>query len=185
VGVLCNAPIVRAVARSLQRHADVPVVLDPVIMSTSGYRLLDDHGVWAMSETLLPRARLITPNADEASVLSRMPVRSQAEAQQAAVALQALGAQAVLIKGGHIAGATSADVLFDGTAFHVFEAPRLTLGRTHGTGCLLSAVIAAELGKGAGVVDAVRTAKAALLRALERGTVHGGVLMPDPWALAD
>ncbi|MEW5852498.1 MAG: bifunctional hydroxymethylpyrimidine kinase/phosphomethylpyrimidine kinase [Myxococcota bacterium] len=186
LGMLVNAPIVRAVAKSLARYPDLPVVLDPVITSSSGSRLLDDHGLWAITEVLLPRARLVTPNADEASFLSRMPVRNEAEAREAALAIQALGAQAVLVKGGHLSAGPAADVLFDGVEFHIFESPRLDIPRTHGTGCLLSAVITAELAKGASTFDAVAAAKSAMVRALERGFMAAGnVLLPDPFALAD
>jgi hydroxymethylpyrimidine/phosphomethylpyrimidine kinase len=160
------------------------VVLDPVIQSGSGFRLLDDPGVWALIEMLLPRAFLVTPNADEASCLTRLPVRNEEEARRAAMAVQALGAAAVLVKGGHLSGGLASDVLFDGTRFHVFEAPRLSLPRTHGTGCLLSAVIAAELALGRPVLQAVATAKQCVLRALQQGTpAAGGVLLPDVFAL--
>lgn len=184
-GTLHNASIVRAVARLLNTRPAIPYVLDPVIMSTSGKRVLDDHGVWALVELLLPRCTLVTPNAHEASVLTRRPVRNESEAREAAVAIQALGARAVLIKGGHLDGAESVDLLFDGAAFTRLAGPRLDTGRTHGTGCLLSAVITAELARGVGLHDAVATAKSCLARALAQGhRTLSGVLLPDVHALS-
>lgn len=185
-GMLHNAATVKAVHRVLDRHPEIPVVVDPVILSTSGTRLLDDKGVWALAEVLLPRTDLLTPNADEASVLSRMPVRNDEEARKAAVTLQALGARAVLVKGGHLPGGTAHDVLFDGSAFHVFEAPRQRLGHTHGTGCTLSALITAELARGAPLFAAIATAKVLLSSALEHGSDNAaGVRMLDVTRLRD
>jgi hydroxymethylpyrimidine/phosphomethylpyrimidine kinase len=183
IGMLCNGPLVRAVTTCLQRQPPVPLVVDPIIISTSGFRLMDDDGVWALVESLLSQATLVTPNADEASCLSRMPVRNVQEARLAAIAIQALGAQTVLVKGGHLRGDIAADVLFDGNGFHVLESPRLPVGRTHGTGCLLSSVIAAELAKGQPVLDAVTTAKACVRNALQHGTHVHGVLLPSAFAL--
>ncbi|MBI5496908.1 MAG: bifunctional hydroxymethylpyrimidine kinase/phosphomethylpyrimidine kinase [Deltaproteobacteria bacterium] len=185
-GTLHNAAMVRAVSRVLATRPQVPYVLDPIILSGTGRRMLDDHGVWAMTELLLPRCTLITPNAQEASVLTRRPVRDESEAREAALALQALGARAVLVKGGHLGDADAVDVLFDGAKFETFTHPRLDVARVHGSGCLLSAVITAELAKGATLAAAVRAAKRLLARALERGhRLASGVLLPDPHALAD
>lgn len=179
-GMLHSAPVVQVVARVMARFPDIPLVVDPVIVSTSGTRLLDDRGVWALQDALLPRADLITPNADEACVLSRMPVRNEEEARHAALAIQALGARAVLVKGGHLKEGPAHDVLFDGTGFHVFEAPRQDLGTTHGTGCALSALIAAEMARGVPLVAAVACAKVLLLEALARGhRTPQGILVPD------
>ncbi len=184
-GTLHSAPVVKEIARVLGAHPPLPYVLDPVVMSGGGTRLLDDHGLWTMVELLLPRTTLITPNADEASVLTRRPVRSEEEAREAAVAIQALGAQAVLVKGGHLAEDAAVDVFFDGHGFHTFKVPRLKIPRIHGAGCLLSAVITAELAKGVPLLDAVTTARRLLNRALERGTVtSSGVVLPDVFALS-
>jgi hydroxymethylpyrimidine/phosphomethylpyrimidine kinase len=185
-GALHNAPMVRAVAKALNARVEIPYVLDPIIMSGSGHRLLDDHGVWAMTELLLPRCTLVTPNADEASVLTRRPVRTEEEAREAAVAIQALGARAVLIKGGHLEGGDAVDVLFDGAQFHSFTAPRLKLPRLHGTGCLLSAVITAELARGETVWASVFTAKKLMNRAIENAEITShGVALPDVFSLRD
>ena len=183
-GTLHGAALVKEVARVLAAHTPVSYVLDPVVMSGSGTRLLDDHGLWTMVEQLLPRTTLITPNADEASLLTRRPVRTEEEAREAAVAIQALGARAVLVKGGHLSEDAAVDVLFDGNGFHTFKVPRLKLPRIHGAGCLLSALITAELAKGPGLLEAVGTARRLLNRALEHGTVMpSGVLLPDVFSL--
>ena len=184
IGMLSNTQVIAAVADRLSAHArTIPVVLDPVMVATSGDRLIRDDAVAALRETLLPRADLITPNLPEAAVLLGEAVaRDEAEAEAQARRLVALGARAVLIKGGHGGGESSTDhlVTADG-ASRRFRAKRIATRNTHGTGCTLSAAVAAGLARGLGLADAVAAAKAYLTAAigaadrLAIGSGHGPV----------
>ncbi|GGE15392.1 hydroxymethylpyrimidine/phosphomethylpyrimidine kinase [Aureimonas endophytica] len=182
IGMVSRAETARAIADGLRRHGR-RAVLDPVMVATSGDRLLRADAVAALRSELLPLADLVTPNLPEAAILSDLPLAED----EAAMRLQAerileAGPKAVLMKGGHGRGATSTDLLFDGDRLLRFEAPRLATTHDHGTGCTLSAAIAAGLAKGLGLEAAVGEAKAyltAALRAAEalkvgsgRGPVH-------------
>lgn len=182
-GMLGNAAVARVVASAMARRADMAWVVDPVMRSGSGHPLLDEEGVRTVVQEVLPRCSLLTPNADEAAVLLQRPVCHEQDARHAAQAIKDLGPRAVLLKGGHLQDALARDVLVDDTGVHVLEAPRLKFVRAHGTGCLLSAMIAAELAKQVPLRDAVQHAKTALRLALERGTMVAGVLVPDVMAL--
>ncbi len=182
IGMLADAPIVDAVADRLRAHRASAVVLDPVLVATSGDSLGTPETVDALRRTLLPLATLITPNLPEAARLADRPVpRDVAAMRDVARALGAAGARAVLVKGGHLGGATAVDVLFDGHGFEEFEAPRIETRNTHGTGCTLSSAIAAYLALGFALPDAVRNAKSYLTEALRFsddlavGTGHGPV----------
>ena len=184
IGMLSRAAVIAAVADGLERHAAaIPIVLDPVMVATSGDRLIADDAVAALRERLLPRADLITPNLPEAAVLlGEALAEDEAGAAAQARRLVALGARAVLIKGGHGHGAMSVDhlVTADGHA-QTFAAPRLTTQNTHGTGCTLSSAIAAGLARGLELPAAVTLAKdylTAALNAADRlaiGSGHGPV----------
>ena len=162
IGMLSRTAVIAAVADGLARHAGaIPVVLDPVMVATSGDRLIADEAVAALRDRLLPRADLITPNLPEAAVLLG---EAMAEDSAAAVAqarrLVALGARAVLIKGGHGQGRESIDhlVTADGT-LRTLAAPRIATANTHGTGGTLSAAVAAGLASGLPLPEAVAGAK--------------------------
>jgi hydroxymethylpyrimidine/phosphomethylpyrimidine kinase len=184
IGMLSQTAVIAAVAEGLARHAgSIPVVLDPVMVATSGDRLITDDAVATLRERLLPRADLITPNLPEAAVLlGEALAEDEAGAAAQARRLVALGARAVLIKGGHGHGAMSVDhlVTADGHA-QTFAAPRLTTQNTHGTGCTLSSAIAAGLARGLELPAAVTLAKdylTAALNAADRlaiGSGHGPV----------
>ncbi|MDP4002815.1 bifunctional hydroxymethylpyrimidine kinase/phosphomethylpyrimidine kinase [Methylobacterium sp. NEAU K] len=169
IGMLSRAAVIAAVADGLSRHAGtIPVVLDPVMVATSGDRLISDDAVATLRDRLLPRADLITPNLPEAAVLLGEGLAADdAEAEAQARRLVALGARAVLIKGGHGIGAESVDhlVTADGVA-RTFSAPRIATQNTHGTGCTLSAAIAAGLAMHRPLPEAVASAKAYLTAAL-------------------
>lgn len=180
IGMLSKTGVIAAVAEGLSRYAQtIPVVLDPVMVATSGDRLISDDAVSALRETLLPRADLITPNLPEAAVLlGEALARDEAEAEAQARRLVTLGARAVLIKGGHGRGETSTDhlVTADGSSRR-FSAPRLATRNTHGTGCTLSAAVAAGLARGLGLADAVAAAKdylTAAIGAADRLAIGGG-----------
>jgi hydroxymethylpyrimidine/phosphomethylpyrimidine kinase len=183
IGMLATSAVIRAVADGLADFPDVPVVLDPVMVAASGDPLLEADAVEALRAILIPHATLITPNLAEAAILLGQAVaRSEYEMAAQALKLHETGASAVLIKGGHSAGEAAIDILFEGDEFVSFEAPRAETENTHGTGCTLSAAIAAELAKGADLAEAVGAAKTyvteAILAADEleigkgRGPVH-------------
>ncbi|MGU3359857.1 bifunctional hydroxymethylpyrimidine kinase/phosphomethylpyrimidine kinase [Methylobacterium sp. M6A4_1b] len=162
IGMLSQVATIEAVAAGLARHAGrIPIVLDPVMVATSGDRLISEAAVDALRRRLLPLADLVTPNLPETATLIREPT---AETENAAVAqgrrLLAIGARAVLVKGGHGEGEESVDHLMgsDGT-LRRFAAPRTRTRNTHGTGCTLSSAVAAGLASGLPMVEAVARAK--------------------------
>jgi hydroxymethylpyrimidine/phosphomethylpyrimidine kinase len=169
-GLLPGPGAVRAVARALRAHPLLPLVVDPVISSTSGTRFLSRAAVAVLKRELLPRASLVTPNWPEASALSGLRVSSHAQAARAAAVIAARAGAPVLVKGGHARGGPCRDCLCmpDGAALW-FEHPRIETRNTHGTGCVLASAIAAWLGRGADVATAVRLAESFLQRALLRG----------------
>ncbi|HET7297040.1 MAG TPA: bifunctional hydroxymethylpyrimidine kinase/phosphomethylpyrimidine kinase [Gemmatimonadales bacterium] len=147
-GMLGSAALVAAVADGIARRAPPNYVLDPVMVATSGDRLLDHDAERSVARLLVPLAALVTPNLDEAAVLVGDPVRTPDDMERAARALVRLGARAALVKGGHLLGDDVVDVLVDETGVHRFARPRLDTSSTHGTGCTLSAAIVAGLALG-------------------------------------
>ena len=181
IGMLGNAAAIEAVAQGLERHHAHAIVLDPVMIATSGDKLLRDDAVGALRK-LIGRARVVTPNLPEAAaLLGEGQARDEEEMRAQAQKLLALGASAVLIKGGHGSGPESVDLLVEGDTCIRLAAPRLETKNTHGTGCTLSAAIAAGLAKKLLLVDAVSDAKAyvsAAIASADRlgvGTGHGPV----------
>lgn len=158
IGMLANAEIVRAVANALGDFKG-HIVLDPVMVATSGDALLDETAVSAMIELLVPRADILTPNLPEAAKLLGCPMASSIEETLSqGRALCALGTAAVLMKGGHATGDTCTDILVTSDNNWHFQAPRIATRNTHGTGCTLSSAITADLAKGATMLDAVSRA---------------------------
>jgi hydroxymethylpyrimidine/phosphomethylpyrimidine kinase len=182
IGMVAQPETIDAIAAALARWKPSQVVLDPVMVATSGDRLLSADAVASLRTKLIPRAALITPNLPEAAALLDEPVASD----QAAIAgqgkrLLAIGCPAVLIKGGHGEGAESIDYLFSAAGTIALAAPRILTSHTHGTGCSLSSAIAAGLAKGDAMETAVRNAKAFISAAiaaadrLDVGHGHGPV----------
>ncbi|MEJ5358093.1 MAG: bifunctional hydroxymethylpyrimidine kinase/phosphomethylpyrimidine kinase [Desulfobacterales bacterium] len=171
IGMLYSSELIRAVAQALRRWGARNVVLDPVMVAQSGDRLLREEAVAALKDELIPLADVITPNLPEAEVLLGGPVRDREAMAAAAFALGRLGSRAVLLKGGHLEGPESADLLYLGAAKRtvVFSSPRIPTANTHGTGCTLSSAIAAGLAKGRDIEQAVREAKGYLDQALRAG----------------
>ncbi|KAG0163716.1 hypothetical protein DFQ28_004035 [Apophysomyces sp. BC1034] len=171
IGMLANAPIVRAVADALERHRPAHVVLDTVILSSSARVLLEPDALGALRDRLLPLASVVTPNLHEAAALLEQPVASD-EAQMALQgdALRALGARAVLIKGGHLPGEFSPDWLIEASRHTRIAGARVNVAGTHGTGCTLSAAIAALRPQRLDLANAVSDAKTYLTQALIQGT---------------
>jgi hydroxymethylpyrimidine/phosphomethylpyrimidine kinase len=168
IGMLATAAIVEAVVAAIAELELPLVVVDPVLVSTDGQRLLDAEGVQAMISELLPLARVVTPNLPEAEALSGRRITSSEDARDAARTIHEMGAAAVIITGGHgFAQGSRAqdapldviDLLFDGHAFHEFRAPRIEGRHTHGTGCTFASAVAAGLALGHSLPDAARRAQ--------------------------
>ncbi|MCC8966051.1 bifunctional hydroxymethylpyrimidine kinase/phosphomethylpyrimidine kinase [Bradyrhizobium sp. Pear76] len=178
IGMVAQAETIAAIADGLKRWAPRHIVLDPVMVATSGDRLLAAEAVDALRTKLFPLASLITPNLPEAAALLNEPVASnEADVARQGRRLLAMGCRAVLVKGGHGHGADSIDYLIDGERSIALAAPRIATSNTHGTGCSLSSAIAAGLAKGEAMETAVRNAKAwitAAIAAADRFTVGHG-----------
>jgi hydroxymethylpyrimidine/phosphomethylpyrimidine kinase len=182
-GMLATAEIIEVVAGRLAMEADAQVVVDPVMVATSGDRLLADDAVAAMRSTLVPCADLITPNLHEAAVLlDTAPARTREEAAAQGRELLKFGCRGVLMKGGHGSGLDAADCLVLPDRDVWFTAPRVETTNTHGTGCTLSAAIVAGLTRDLDLPSAIERGKGYLTRALEAGagqTVGAGSGPPD------
>jgi hydroxymethylpyrimidine/phosphomethylpyrimidine kinase len=166
-GMLATADIIRAVVDCVASNPKIPLVVDPVMVSTSGDRLLAEDAIQILIERLIPSALLLTPNLIEAAVLLNVPIaKNVAQMQTQAQALLLLGAEAVLIKGGHGDGKNATDVFLSSEGFELFSSPRIATNNTHGTGCTLAAAIAAGLANKLVLRDAVAQAKQYLHRAL-------------------
>lgn len=188
IGMLSQPAVIEAVAAGLARWNQSNVVLDPVMVATSGGRLLSPEAVEVLKRMLIPRALVITPNLPEAAALLDCAVaRNEDEMRAQAVRLVERGARAVLIKGGHGEGAESVDILLAPGSYTRLAAARIATKNTHGTGCTLSSAIAAGLAKGLDLIAAVREAKAyvsAAIAASERlrvGAGRGPVHHFYPW----
>ena len=173
-GMLAVASLVELLGRLLDRHRWRAYVLDPVMVATSGDRLLDRGAEAAIRDLLLPRAALVTPNLDEAAILAEMRVRDPDEMRRAGERLLALGAAAALVKGGHLDGPEVRDVLVHAGGVREYRRPRLDTTSTHGTGCTLSAAVAAGLARGRPLEDAVGDALDFVHRAIASAPGLGG-----------
>lgn len=179
-GMLSSASIVDTVADGIERHKLGPVVVDPVMVATSGDLLLNPNAVGALKTRMLSLADLLTPNIHEAEVLAGFPVATLDDARRAAETILSLGPKAVLVKGGHLKGEVDAvDVLVDSAGETLFRAERIHTKNTHGTGCTFASAIAANLAKGHDLRDAIQRAKAYLTEAIRHslsiGQGHGPV----------
>jgi hydroxymethylpyrimidine/phosphomethylpyrimidine kinase len=170
VGMLHSPDIVRTVAQAIDRHHLARVVFDPVMVATSGAKLINDPAIAVLVAEMFPRAALITPNLDEAGLLVGRTLTSPQDMLQAAQELIARGARAVLLKGGHLAGDVVMDVLLQhGCAPLWMQGQRIDTANTHGTGCTLSSAIAAHLALGSTLAEAVQLARAFVRGALQAG----------------
>ncbi|CAN7694588.1 bifunctional hydroxymethylpyrimidine kinase/phosphomethylpyrimidine kinase [Rhizobium sp. LjRoot258] len=182
IGMIATAEIADAVADALVPYQGIPIVLDPVMVAKGGAALLDPSAVDVLSKRLSPLATLLTPNLPEAAALLHVSAAAtRSDMAEQADSLRQLGPKAVLVKGGHLAGDESPDVLSTASGLAWFEAKRVATANTHGTGCTLSSALAAELAKGASVHEAVTRAKVYLADAvahadeLSVGSGHGPV----------
>ncbi|WP_421790395.1 bifunctional hydroxymethylpyrimidine kinase/phosphomethylpyrimidine kinase [Hyphobacterium sp.] len=178
-GMLGDAELAGLIVRLLNDYPDIPLVLDPVMVATSGDVLVDDTAFTAIRDQLVPRAALVTPNAPEAEKLTGLPNASLEDQKRAGRALLETGAEAALVKGGHLDGQTIHDVLVTADTITVFESERQDTRNTHGTGCTLASGIAAGLANGIGLPDAVDRASRYLSEAIRTapglGSGHGPV----------
>jgi len=180
-GMLASAPIVNAVADTVAAVGIPKLVVDPVFVSKHGHRLLAADAVASLRERILPLATLVTPNLPEAAELSGVPVASREDMRRVGEQLLELGAGAVLVKGGHLERGGADDLFVDGVREEWLESERLATRHTHGTGCVLSAAIAAELARGTELLDAVRSGKAFVTEAIRHALSIGGGIGPvDP-----
>ncbi|HEY9403602.1 MAG TPA: bifunctional hydroxymethylpyrimidine kinase/phosphomethylpyrimidine kinase, partial [Pyrinomonadaceae bacterium] len=148
-GMLPTREVISEVARLLRETAlsEVGAIVDPVVRSTSGFDLIDDEALAALKSELLPLARLVTPNLPEAERITGLEIKTEADMRRAAALMREMGARAVLVKGGHLAG-DAVDLLDDEGGVELFRAPRIETNATHGTGCTLAAAVAACLARG-------------------------------------
>jgi hydroxymethylpyrimidine/phosphomethylpyrimidine kinase len=181
-GMLFNSGIVRAVAAELRGLKDCPVVVDPVMIAKDSSPLLDASAVGVIKSELLPCAFLVTPNTEEAEALSGVPVRGETDMEEAARVIRRMGPEAVLVKGGHLAG-DPVDLLFDGRTVKRFSGKRIGSRPVHGTGCTLSAAILCGLVHGKPLEVAVRSAKAYLEEAIRSGFSTGGSVILNHLAI--
>ncbi len=172
-GMLSSSAIVRAVAARLTRYRVGRLVVDPVMISKSGYDLLRPEAVETVKRDLIPLALVVTPNVHEAERLAGLKVKTLDDAKRAAEAIIRSGCRSVLIKGGHLFDQRATDLLFDGEKVTLIEGEFIETPHTHGTGCAYSAAIAAHLGVGKPLVEAVRAAKTYITEAIRHGLAIG------------
>jgi hydroxymethylpyrimidine/phosphomethylpyrimidine kinase len=177
IGMVSDITLIDAIADALTQVERPPIVLDPVMISKSGYALLKEEAQQALVARLFPLADVVTPNIFEAERLVGHPIGSVAAMQTAAREILALGARKVVVKGGHLGGAQATDILYDGQTFRELTSPRYDTPNTHGTGCTFSSAIAANLALGHPFFEAVAKAKhyisGAIRHALAIGRGHG------------
>ena len=179
-GMLHSSEVIEAVCAVIETHAaEIPVVVDPVMVAKGGASLLDSDAVGTLRDRLLPLAHLITPNIPEAEALLEQPISTIDDMKAAAQKLKALGPAAVLIKGGHMAGDALSDVLLGEDGFHVFATGRIDTVHTHGTGCTLASAIATGIAQGLALPKAVGRAQAYVVAAIRNapgfGKGHGPI----------
>ncbi len=171
-GALGNRAVVESLADRL-RSVAIPLVIDPVMISKHGSPLLGEDAASSLRRELLPLAALVTPNVFEAALLAGREIVTPGDAREAARAIYDLGPRAVLVKGGHLQG-DATDILYDGSGFHEFTAPRTATPHTHGTGCTYSAAITASVALGLPLVEAVALAKRFITAAIQKNPGLGG-----------
>ena len=167
-GMLASASVIEAVAAKITEFGIAKLVVDPVMISTSGSALLAGDAIAVLRRKLLPLALIVTPNLAEAETLSGQKITSPDDMEEAALRIHGFGPRYVYLKGGHLAGAP-VDVLFDGNEFMRLEGERVETRDSHGTGCVLSAAMAAYLARGESVAEAVRLAKEFVTAAIRNG----------------
>jgi hydroxymethylpyrimidine/phosphomethylpyrimidine kinase len=173
IGMVASVALIEAVSAALARVQCPVVVLDPVMVSKSGYALLNQDGRQALTARLFPLTTVVTPNIPEAEALTGAAIRDEAQMRAAARQIADLGASSVVIKGGHLNSAQAVDIAYDGNRFEVLTGRRIATRNTHGTGCTFSSAIAAYQARGSGFFDAVRHAKQYVAGAIAHGLAIG------------
>ncbi len=172
-GMLSSAPVVEAVADVLGQRNCPTLLVDPVMVSESGYKLLEDAAIRTLKDKLFPLARLVTPNLFEASLLAGISIQSIGDMHEAAKRILGMGPRAVVVKGGHAEFSRGTDVLAGGGASAELAAPVVFDGNVHGTGCTFSAAVTAHLALGEDITDAVKKAKAYTAQVIARAPEIG------------
>jgi hydroxymethylpyrimidine/phosphomethylpyrimidine kinase len=176
-GMLFNSEVIEVVAESLKKHHWRNIVVDPVMVAKGGSPLLQNEAIKALRRKLIPLSTVITPNIPEAEVITGIKIDTMDKRKDAARAIIDLGANSVVVKGGHDESENASDLFFDGIGFETFSTPRVHTKNTHGTGCTFSAAIAAELAQGYTLRESVQTAKAFIQAAIQNdlhiGSGHG------------
>lgn len=173
-GMLSSVEIVELVARKMRQYGVGMLVVDPVMISKSGYKLLKDDAVEAVRQVLLPLATIVTPNAHEAGLLGNLEVKTLDDAREAAKRILELGPHAVLVKGGHLEDEhESIDLFYDGKSYYNFPGPRIDTVNTHGTGCTYASAIAANLAKGFNMRGSIARSKRYVTDAIRHGLPIG------------
>lgn len=176
-GMLSSSAVIECVATSLKKHTCQPgvhcLVVDPVMVAKSGDSLLQQEAIGTLRSTLLPLARVVTPNIPEAEALTGFTISTDDDVKEAAEAILKMGAKTVVVKGGHREGPAT-DLFYDGFRFRDFYAPRIETSNTHGTGCTFASAVAAGLAKGLETVDAVALAKEYVTAAIRNSITVGG-----------
>lgn len=173
-GMLSSSQIVDSVTRKIkQYHANLNLVVDPVMVAKSGHPLLQQDAIDHLKTALFPLALLVTPNVHEAEQLSGIEIKSLADAKQAAKAIHKLGSRHVLIKGGHLLVEKGTDLLYDGRFFNLYKGEFLDTPHTHGTGCTYASAIAAQVARGKSLPDAVQAAKTYVTEAIRHHLAIG------------
>ncbi len=177
IGMVSSVKLIEAIADALAKVERPPVILDPVMMSKSGYALLKENARQMLVKRLFPLAEVVTPNIHEAEALVDRAITDEDGMEAAARQIIDLGANKVVVKGGHMEGRQATDLLYDGKSFRRLSSPRIETVNTHGTGCTFSSAIAAYLAKGLPFFDAVEKAKhyitGAIVHSLDIGKGHG------------
>jgi hydroxymethylpyrimidine/phosphomethylpyrimidine kinase len=183
-GMLLNERVIKAVVEKVIQYRIPNLIVDPVMISSSGTELMTPAAVGVLRRDLLPLASLITPNLDETGTLTGATLGTTAEIEEAARHIHGMGARHVLIKGGHAQAEEVTDILFDGHEFTYLKAPRVASAHTHGTGCVLSASIAAYCALGKPMKEAIVLGKEFVTDAIRNGLNLGAGVGPcDPLAL--
>ncbi|ABW20226.1 bifunctional hydroxymethylpyrimidine kinase/phosphomethylpyrimidine kinase [Alkaliphilus oremlandii] len=172
IGMVSKTETIQTIAETLKAYNVKNLVLDPVMVSKSGFHLLQLEAKEALIKNLLPMATIITPNLPEAEVITGFEISTVEAMEKAAKAIHDMGPQYVLVKGGHLEG-EAVDILYDGNQFIYYNAQRIHTKNTHGTGCTLSSAIASNLGKGLTITQAVEEAKNYITVAIEKSFAIG------------
>lgn len=172
IGMVSQVPTIEVIVEQVQRYGAKNIVVDPVMVSKSGYHLLNQDAERILIEKLLPLADLVTPNIPEAEVITNRSIRTLKEMEEAALMIHQMGARNVLLKGGHLED-SSTDILYNGEEYTYFSAPRIQTKNTHGTGCTLSSAITSNLALGYDIVQAVKAAKEYITIAIQHSLAIG------------